>query len=312
MHVNDGIGGFTDTLQMLGATESFGIELGDLDDDGDLDALFANASSQANRVFTNDGAGVFSDSLQMLGGNNSRDVDLGDVDGDGDLDALFANESGQANRVFTNDGSGLFFDSAQTLGANTSQGIRLGDVDGDGDADALVSNVGQPNRIYLNDGAGVFSDSLQMLDGNNSWYLSAGDLDADGDLDILFANDPQPNSVWFNDCLADLSLDKTVSATNAQVGQTLNYTLTLTNLSAESITTVIITDALPAEVTYVSDSSAECVLTNGDVVCDFSPLGSFSPSGGTSITINVTGSMIGRFTNFATVIASSPDPGVFQ
>ena len=100
-----GTGDFTDSGQSLGSDSSFAVSLGDLDGDGDLDALIANdASSQPKRLWINDGAGNFTDSGQSLGDHSiSRDVALGDLDGDGDLDAFVANTSGnRSNRVWLN------------------------------------------------------------------------------------------------------------------------------------------------------------------------------------------------------------------
>lgn len=50
---------FINTGQVLGNADSLGLRLGDVDGDGDLDALMANlvGLSLANRVFTNDGSG---------------------------------------------------------------------------------------------------------------------------------------------------------------------------------------------------------------------------------------------------------------
>jgi hypothetical protein len=48
-----GMGFFTDSGQSLGSSYSYGVALGDLDGDGDLDAFVANANSQANKVYEN-------------------------------------------------------------------------------------------------------------------------------------------------------------------------------------------------------------------------------------------------------------------
>ena len=102
--LNDGTGNFTDSGQSLGASGSYDVLLGDVDDDGDLDAFVANAWDQPNKVWINDGNGTFTDSGQSLGSSQSWDVSLGDVDGDGDLDAFVANAWGQANKVWINEG----------------------------------------------------------------------------------------------------------------------------------------------------------------------------------------------------------------
>ena len=73
-------GVFTDSGQSLGNHVSKGLALGDLDNDGDLDAVVAN--SGGNRVWLNGGAAQFSSNGQSLGNNSSYNVALGDLDGD--------------------------------------------------------------------------------------------------------------------------------------------------------------------------------------------------------------------------------------
>ena len=58
-------GEFTDSSQSLGSSESLGVELGDVDGDGDLDAFVANDGQ--NEVWLNDGNGNFTESSQSLG-----------------------------------------------------------------------------------------------------------------------------------------------------------------------------------------------------------------------------------------------------
>ena len=98
---------FEDSGQALG-TNTFGFEVGDLDADGDLDAVVANGTifegtlaEQANEIWLNDGSGVFTAGQELLGNAASNRVALGDIDNDGDLDAVFAN-LGQDNQVWFN------------------------------------------------------------------------------------------------------------------------------------------------------------------------------------------------------------------
>ncbi|MCH8095405.1 MAG: VCBS repeat-containing protein, partial [Chloroflexi bacterium] len=80
---------FTDSGQSLGLSErTYEVDLGDLDGDGDLDALVSNPDDldkllrPGNRVWVNNGSGSFTDSGQSLASLDSRAVALGDLDGD--------------------------------------------------------------------------------------------------------------------------------------------------------------------------------------------------------------------------------------
>ncbi|MGD1699258.1 beta strand repeat-containing protein [Dapis sp. BLCC M229] len=183
--VTAGAGSFTSTTNGLGSNRSLGVELGDIDGDGDIDAVFANIGN--DQIYLNDGSGNFSSTTTALGNTPSEDLALGDVDGDGDLDAVIA-KLNQANRVYLNDGSGNFSSTTNALGSYRSADVSLGDVDGDGDLDAVFANVNQANRVYLNDGSGNFSSTTDALGSYRSADISLGDVDGDGDLDAVFAN----------------------------------------------------------------------------------------------------------------------------
>jgi hypothetical protein len=96
---NDGDGMFSDSGQSLGNFWSAEVELGDVDGDGDLDAL-VGYWDRANELWLNDGSGGFSESGQEL--DSSVAIALGDLDGDGDLDAFFGNGTGDADKVWVN------------------------------------------------------------------------------------------------------------------------------------------------------------------------------------------------------------------
>lgn len=207
---NDGIGdvcdpfptvvsgaSFADAGQALGGSDkSFGLAVGDIDGDGDLDAIYGNHSG-GNTVFTNDGSGNFSDSGQSLDTNDTDAVELADIDGDGDLDAIFLNK-GAGDTVWRNNGSGVFTDTGQSLGNNDGTGAAVADFDLDGDLDFVTANLDAANRLWLNNGSGTFTMSTQNLGAGKGTGVAAGDLDGDGDLDVVFANEDQNNTVWLN------------------------------------------------------------------------------------------------------------------
>jgi len=199
LYLNDGSGALTDAMSPLPTmTEGGqGIALGDVDGDGDLDALFANLG--ADRLLLNDGSGFFVHATPPLPSlpDSAASAALADLDGDGDLDLLLGNRalpSGQQNRLYLNDGSGVFVDATSPLPPilDDTRAVALGDLDGDGDLDALVANAG-PNRLLRNDGSGVFADATSPLPAplDDSRGLALGDVDGDGDLDVLVGNHGQ-------------------------------------------------------------------------------------------------------------------------
>jgi len=205
-----GYGYFEDSGQSLGEYESEAVALGDVDGDGDLDAVLANGPYHNNKVLLNNGSGNFTYSGQdLVYAWWSMDVALGDVDGDGDLDAVFANYV-DPNKVWLNDSYGVFTDSGQEIGhlipetgymhGFYSHGVALGDVDGDGDLDTVFANDYSPNNIWLNDGSGNFTDSGGVLGTSHGEAVAMGDFDGDGDLDVFIANVYNTaNKVWRND-----------------------------------------------------------------------------------------------------------------
>ena len=163
---NDGHGFFVDSGQGIGAHMGIDVALGDVDGDGDADALVGNnhdAPTSSNppepfKLYINDGSGYFSDSGQVFGASRQGSVALADMDGDGDLDAILfdrdhVGESGP-NRVLLNNGRGRFADWGLDFGDSVTAGGGVGDLDGDGDPDVFTANVGVdgtlPNEVWMN------------------------------------------------------------------------------------------------------------------------------------------------------------------
>ncbi|MEM7393593.1 MAG: FG-GAP-like repeat-containing protein, partial [Verrucomicrobiota bacterium] len=103
---------FQPDAQQLGSNTTYRVETGDLDGDGDSDALVLN-HARPGQVWINDGSGQFT-AGQTLSIFSPTDVALGDLDGDGDLDAVISTLA-DSTRVWLNDGSGQFSDAGQLL-----------------------------------------------------------------------------------------------------------------------------------------------------------------------------------------------------
>jgi len=217
LYLNDGSGRFTDATSNLSSsityTESFAVELGDVDGDGDPDLVFGNRGQ--NQLFRNDGNGRFVDvSTHQLPQrfDLTGSVALADVDGDGDRDLVLGNGLdpwGDQNSLYLNDGKGKFTDAtaaSMPIDTDISDAVVLGDVDADGDLDLVFGNgENQQNKLYLNDGNGKFSDATASnlpKDRDAALDLAIGDVDGDGDPDLVLANYSwagRPNRLYLND-----------------------------------------------------------------------------------------------------------------
>ena len=192
----------TEGIQGLGFGFSTGVALGDLDNDGDVDAFVTN-NGEANRVWLNNGDGTFY-SVGSLGSSYSTGVALGDLDNDGDLDAFVVNINFDTNNptafniIWLNDGSGNFTNN-QELEAFESTAVALADFDEDGDLDAFVTNTGgvsNDNTVWRNNGDGTFLTSYLALGSSDSQDVALADINDDGYMDAVVANMLEANTLW--------------------------------------------------------------------------------------------------------------------
>jgi hypothetical protein len=215
---NDGVGSFV-CSDVPASTNAFGVAVGDINKDGNLDAVFANFG-QTNRVCLGDSLGGFTCSDVSAAVNNSTAVALGDVNGDGNLDAVFANLD-QANQVCLGDGLGSFACSNVSGDANSTKGLALGDINRDGFLDAVFANQGQTNRFCWGDGLGAFTCGNVSTDLNNSAGVALGDVNGDGNIDAVFANINQANRI----CLGDGGISFTCSDASPDADFTVGVAL---------------------------------------------------------------------------------------
>ena len=138
---------------------SYEQDVGDLDDDGDLDVYGVGWDSlqqpPVDLVFSNLGGSFTTGAAQSVPYTDHGEPSFFDYDGDGDLDLFIASEL-EDERLVENAGAGGGFALSEAVGAlepvtMSSQGAAVGDVDLDGDADLFVANgLGQANVYYEN------------------------------------------------------------------------------------------------------------------------------------------------------------------
>lgn len=211
--------------------DSHALVVADLDQDGDLDIVFANGGgyytagdAAPTALYLNDGKGNFQElSATLLGGFNGRlrQIAVGDVNGDGRPDLVMPDSYGMSpDALFIQGGvnsAGQLQpykeEGAVRLGTSSQAGAtRLGDVDDDGDLDLIITDWGDtpPSspgtaHLYVNDGFGYFDEKGSAIPSNTS-SIGTGpidadlvDVDGDFDLDLLLASRQGDSLLFLND-----------------------------------------------------------------------------------------------------------------
>lgn len=158
------------------------LDVGDFDNDGDLDILEGNTGG-VDRYYRNDGYPNFTNTWSSPATWETYGVKFADLDNDGDLDAAFAN-MGTTNgvRVALNSGGTL---TQSWFGAVTGGtfSVDVGDINQDGLMDLVAGGYTGGVKAFLGTGAGQYTSSWTGPD-NAYNYIRLGDFDADGFLDI--------------------------------------------------------------------------------------------------------------------------------
>lgn len=143
---------------------TFGGDMGDFDNDGDLDMYACNLAhprfqpwSDISKMFVATGAPGygFEDQFAKLGfeyDEGDANAGFADIDNDGDLDLAIASlyESHHV-RLYRNDGEKGFTDITYEAGVSVRDAVSMSwsDVDEDGDLDLLVSDRGGDPFVHL-------------------------------------------------------------------------------------------------------------------------------------------------------------------
>jgi hypothetical protein len=202
LYLNDGAGNFSDvtTTNMpdILVRWSWDVELVDVDNDWDLDALVScKRCTSTSYLFRNDGTGKFTDDPNALPHfTNNYEFEAIDIDNDGDLDLATINDGMNIrDHIFVNDGTGKYTDGSATRLTGTANpstddnAVVFIDVDSDGDPDMFTASLSGADRLNLNDGNGVFTLSPNATpdDTPGSLAIATADLNGDNRVDLVQA-----------------------------------------------------------------------------------------------------------------------------
>ena len=204
---NDGLGNF-DTPQVIidGVINLIPIQIGDVDNDGDVDVFFAvHSVNQRLAMLRNNGDGSFGvEEVISIDVSIVTDIEAEDLNQDGFIDVLTTDVSGDII-WYQNDGSGNFGAQQFLIFSNGSYSISS-DIDGDNDLDIVTQSSTFGELVWLeNNGLGSFLNSHIVVNASGSHRASyACDLDNDGDNDVLSFVDTMTGLLWYeNDGLGN-------------------------------------------------------------------------------------------------------------
>jgi hypothetical protein len=189
--VNDGgPTAFQGTSYAVGSTPD-SVAVADLNGDGKLDLVIANAGSNTVSVLLGNGAGGFGPAISFNVGTGAASVTVGDLDGDGKLDLVVANTGSNTVSVLLGNGAGGFGAASNFATGAAPNSVAIGDLNGDGKPD-LVVGTSEPDAVFgkdisvlLGTGNGSFGAATNTRAGSSPRAATIADLNDDGKLDVI-------------------------------------------------------------------------------------------------------------------------------
>ena len=244
-------------------TAPFGIDAGDVDRDGHADLIATDFSSSRLRWFENPLDDPGTNWIPHTVSTNAPgllDAVFADLDHDGDLDVAAVSASEDNLRIwFNTSGDGTTWSGdLVTTNLNNPRKVIAGDFDRDGRVD-LATTEQDSNRVSVWFNTGIPSIWIRRnLDNafTGATPIVAADIDDDGDLDIAAGSQSGTTLAWWSkEGYADLTLSNGASTASTTPGSAIAYTLMVLNNGPETALGVVVTNFLPAEVDYVSNTA---------------------------------------------------------
>ena len=181
--------GFTQGAAYPTGSAPDGLAVGDLNGDGVVDIVTADAGSDSMSVLLGNKDGTYQPRKVFKTGQNPSSIALADLDDDGNLDAIITNNDDNTVTIWWGDGKGGFATSTLLSTGSGPHRIATGDIDGDGNLDiAIVNWTGTSATLFFGDGKRHFTSATL-----GSWgapdSIALGDLTGDGKLDVVIGGE---------------------------------------------------------------------------------------------------------------------------
>jgi serine/threonine-protein kinase len=179
---------WTDRVER-GPRETMDGDIVDVDEDGNLDVIFANQYSESATIWWGRPGGFPTDTTEVPTGRIGQVPAFGDVDGDGARDLLAGLADGSAFALLRGTGPRAWAAPQRIFQEPGPYGVALVDLDGDGRSDALTTHrlnpevylrmsraglpdILAPHRLVLNVSEGLFLRVIAVGDRAAIWFSS--------------------------------------------------------------------------------------------------------------------------------------------
>jgi hypothetical protein len=159
----------------------------DLNGDGKLDLITANANDITISVLIGNGDGTFGAAHTYVVGPGPDSVAVGDFNGDGKLDIVTANEGNNTVSVLLGNGDGTFQAAKNYAVGSQPASVAVGNFDGK--LDIVTANQGDDSVTLLpGNGDGTFGAAQKVASFDSpAVSLAVRDFNGDGKLDLAVA-----------------------------------------------------------------------------------------------------------------------------
>jgi uncharacterized repeat protein (TIGR01451 family) len=320
------------------------VAIGDFNGDGISDLAVANNLSSNVSILLGTGTGTFGAATNITVGANPTSVAIGDFNGDGKSDLAVANDLSSNVSILLGTGTGTFGAATNFAAGSGPFSVAIGDFNGDGKSDlAVVNRSSSTVSILLNafcpptvtainptsgSGAGgtvvtiigtnfVVGATTVVFGGSAGTSVTCASITqctatspaGSGTVDVRATTAGGTSATSASDQFTyipqtDLSIIKTASGP-AFATLKLTYNIAVANNGPNNAAAVVVTDVLPAGVTFVSATPTQgsCSGTT-TITCN---LGALANGGSASILLKVIPAAAGPLSNTASVSAA-PQP----
>ncbi|MES2777988.1 MAG: FG-GAP-like repeat-containing protein [Bacteroidota bacterium] len=244
----------------------YGIGIGDIDKDGNIDVVTCNASSSTISVLRNKstiGTIDFFGKVDFATGANPIGISVGDLDADGKIDIVTGNTSSSNISILHNSSvSGTInFDAKIDISTGDGPaGVAINDINGDGKPDVAVCTQGLTAITMLRNttiGNSIsFAAKIDLPTSSTRKFVALCDMDGDGKTDIV---SPFGNGISIFRQLTPLLVSGFSPASGA-VGSSV--VITGTGFNSTAAQNVVYFGAVKATVTSASTTSLTVTVPN--------------------------------------------------